>query len=275
MYKALLMIELLLIIQNVYSQQLNSLDSLWFKPSLEENHSPICADIFQDAKSFFVSDKPMFKYNDRNKNLAGMTTVSFYQNPDIDNLPGDSNGFIVMMGGEKYTLRSIRHPGCGGACERYQTIAYGRYGQELFDDSNIPDDVPPPVSWEQLYRDNSKVFWLYSIDDEDSLRVYKLLQTGIWGKMCKIRFRPADISKSSDTDVQSAYEALEELKMSVSALTHVGNSWWCGSSRTPSRWFGYFKKSLPTVLYRPWSLVEKDLTTPDIDGSYSRLVVTI
>jgi tetratricopeptide (TPR) repeat protein len=98
----------------------------WFTPQLVIDKDPICVRLLPVVRQKFAMDASRYVWNDRNSpNDFGPLNFVF-----LESLPGEAlanaseldNRYpsrYVEVRGKRLYLRSLTHPGCGGACERH------------------------------------------------------------------------------------------------------------------------------------------------------------
>lgn len=98
-------------------QLLVSSEKAWFKPRLIENNDDICDELLADATKKFLSslsDSDFYEISkSNNQRIDGIKSLKFL---------GRRNLTELQAYGKTFYLSSFRHPGCGGACESFQSL---------------------------------------------------------------------------------------------------------------------------------------------------------
>lgn len=237
----------------------------WFKPVLVENKDSACESLLVDSQQKFLSD---ISFNEA-YGVQGHGYLKSGKILDWEIVSGAGSGEITVYG-KTYYLDSLRYPGCGGACERYQP---------LVSDKPFPDDsdyvyreklaatAPPADSYEYTIarRSADEVYLLVVAATGSGISIYRLAKEGRWHTACKIATAPEDMTKIAPVVDGTIGDSLQKMQARVFGLMHGAGD--CGTMGTHWRWQGDVHNALQTVLYRPWALRERE-NGPDPTGNY-------
>lgn len=174
-------------------------------------------------------------------------------------------GAEILLSGSHINLATYRHPGCGGACERFQLLAWK--GEPKLDavvrDDAVLSSAPPAATVHNLHRSqDGKVYLISDIAPWQGTRevlVHQLHADATWTQVCRIAKEP---------DTQTLIPELQALHASVMGVLKGAGD--CGSMRTHDRWISELNDGINRALYQPWVLIEA-LGAPHAngyDGSY-------
>ena len=245
--------------------------SSWFAPQLVIDKDPICVRLLPVVRQKFATDAWRYVWNDRNSpNEFG--PLNFVP---LESLPGEAlanaseldNRYpsrYVEVHGKRLYLRSLTHPGCGGACERQsiqvadQPIPFSR---EARDELGVHiAATPAAIDW-PLYEDDTGRYFALS-DSDGEIQVFGITEPGAFGASCSISLAPL-LRESSDPDVKAAVEAIDAIDLAADGISRGAGS--CGSMATAGRLRAYRREALETALYRPWQLPVGS-TLPTLDA---------
>ncbi len=219
------------------------LSQVWFKPTLQEDHAPICAELLQAAERAFVGTDASLQAL-KMPSLQEVEPRKFSQRRE----DGSSIHFGI------YT-----HPGCGGGCEQYQIVA-----------GATPLDYHPSVADGQLdlapERSSSipRLFvgssqQLLNISDDSgpsspakNLYLHKVDANLGWTPVCQVQMAPTRDTATLPAKLAPALQALDRLADSMGGLS--GGYGDCGSLRAGERRASRLPEDLWQALYRPWML---------------------
>ena len=219
------------------------LSQVWFKPTLQEDHAPICAELLHAAKQVFVGTDASLSALE----LRGLQEVEPRKHSQRR---GDGSSIHFGI----YT-----HPGCGGGCEQYQIVV-----------GATPLDYHPSVADEQLnqsperssstprlFVDDSRQ--LLTISDDaapDSLAknlfLHRLDADLRWTPVCQVKMAPTRDTAAAPAELAPALRALDRLAGSMGSLSQGYGD--CGSLRAGEWRASRLPEDLWLALYRPWML---------------------
>ncbi len=226
---------LLILASLMFSQSVEAVDytNAWFKPELEINESPVCEELLAHTT----------------EELIGRAKNSY---PDLFSKEDPYRLNQVDINNQIIYLSNYTHPGCGGACERYQLLTssapFPNIGESWDFYKEVSKLAPPAVSSYSFLSAGGN-YYIYS-PSETSNQLHQLQQDASWKKICTVTTKP---SKTQIDKIQTAYQvtqsSLKELRGLVSGLRRGAGS--CGSMRTHGRWAGRISEEFDRLLYAP------------------------
>lgn len=204
--------------------------SIWFSPQLDLDDHALCESIEEYTVGVW-----------REGGNEAYPKDIFKNEPMID-------GQVVIDGKEVY-ITEYRHPGCGGACERYQMLA----STTPFPDPREDRDFFKPLfdvspSGGTLLSLGEQYFIFKRSNEENAL--YQLNSDASWNKLCSVRKLPNDeqIERISE-DYSKLKETLSDLREQVKQLRQSAGS--CGSMATHYRWTRKIDDGFEKLIYAP------------------------
>lgn len=254
------------------SQPSISPEMAWFKPQLIENNDAICDSLLADATDKFFSEVPDSEF------------YSFYKlrGRGVHNIKG-----LKLLGGQEvselqaygttFYLHSYRHPGCGGACEAYQSLVSPTPFSADADRSFLSKQAalaPPADSYDYLVaQSETKIPYLLVSGDygtaKHTLKTYRLSEQGQWKAACVISFKP-DLSAVSQQGLRDVKVAVQQLEQAANNM-RLGAGY-CGSMHTHLRWGALLTEKLEQTLYRPWSVKSAGTYHGNAFGLYEHVI---
>lgn len=219
----------------MFSQSVEAVDytNAWFKPELGVNESPICDELLAHTK----------------EELSGTAKKRY---PDVFSKEEPYRLNQVEINNQIIYLSNYTHPGCGGACERYQLLASTTPFPnriENWDFYKKISKLSPPAVSNYSFLSAAGNYYIYSPNDTSN-QLYQLQQDASWEKICTVATKP---SNEQIDKIQAEYEAtqssLKELRGFVSGLRRGAGS--CGSMRKHGRWAGRISEEFDRLLYAP------------------------
>lgn len=225
----------------------NASAKAWFTPQRVAGDGAFCDEVLKAARAHFLTRKRWAAFV-----LPGAQRVEL-------------RGAKATQGPVYFDV--LTHPGCGGACERYQVIASRTPGQDRETLEQLAKGLPGPAVDVELFkgRDDRYVSIGSGIDGQpDRLEVSRLNDDLTW-TTCRISTGPdeAQIAQGIPAAVRSAVEAMER----AAARVRQDAGWMCGSARTHARWETAMHDALQAVHYRPWAVFER---VDDPTGTYDQ-----
>ena len=241
--------------------------SSWFEPVLTKNNDPACEVLLKDAQKKFFSDTPFHKaYGVRGYGYSQTGTIL-----DWEIIGGASPGEVTAYG-KTYYLDRLNHPGCGGACEATQPLVSDKPFPKPRDYrylQTLAENAPPAASYSYMIaRASEDAVYLFVVGStagfKNQILIYRLAREGHWAPACTISTAPEVLSQNASEKLIKSLESLQYV-VDGGLMRGAGS---CGSMKTHWRWKGQVRDALQAVLYRPWSLREKN-PNADTDGSYN------
>lgn len=254
-------------------------EQAWFQPKLLENNDPICESLLTDAQKAFF-DNRTFRQSD-NFNLAGMKSPYLSPSGELVWLEQASAGYKpvslygdeppLVIDGKAVRLSYYIHSGCGGACERYQLLAFPAAAtrEQALESDLYLERSPPRTEDLAIYQSSAGDFYQVLLTAEYRqpvhLQAYQLQADASWRKACSIAMEPEASEYPFDGDWEAASNRL--LTSAFSVMGGGGRS--CGSMRTRDRWRGDFKEGMDVARYRPWFLFERNSAPGETGHAYA------
>ena len=219
------------------------LDRAWFKPTLQEDHAAVCAELLQASQAAFTRPDPVLEAL-KPRGLSEVQPREFSQ----QQADGTQQHFGI------YT-----HPGCGGGCEQYQIAASLQplaYHPAVTDDQ-LARSPERSSSMPRLFVDTQQRVLALSDDSEPSAAARNLflhrLDEGLnWTRVCRIALAPQIEGSSETPRLKSVRLAMNQLTGAMGGLARgYGN---CGSLDVGTRRAHRLPDNLNLMLHRPWAL---------------------
>lgn len=264
----------LLLIANAFAESQPSIspEAAWFKPHLIENNGAICESLLADATDKFFSVMPDSEFYDfhalKNRGVRSIKSLKLLGGQEIVELQAYEKTFY---------LHSYRHPGCGGACEAYQSLVSPISFATDNDYSALSKQAelaPPADSYDYLIaQSETKIPYLLVLgiygSAKHTLKAYKLSKQGQWKSACVISFKP-DLSKASQQGLKNAKAAVQQLEQAANHMRLGAGD--CGRMYTHSRWTELLTDKLEQTLYRPWSVKNSGKYWGNAHGLYEQTI---
>lgn len=231
-----------------------------FLPELTEESSPICERVLADVRRWYrLGAKNYREYGAGT--FPGMTSAFTNKKGELvwaaeaqpDLAPKYLlDGGEIVLAGKKIRLGRYTHNGCGGACERYQILAWTddrSYAQARQDDALVQRS--PPESLEpEFYKGEDGHYYAIALEKPFSGRAavhaYQLQADASWTRSCYIPVEPEAVTVLPE---------LLALELATQAVMKEGGST-CGSMRTRERWMADLHKAVKIAMYHPKALQE-------------------
>lgn len=264
----------LLLIANAFAESQLSIspETAWFKPQLKESNDAICDGLLADATDKFFSVMPDSEFYDfyklKNRGVHSIQNLKLLGGQEVSEL---------QAYGTTFYLHSYRHPGCGGACEAYQSLVSPTPYSADADRSFLSKQAalaPPADSYDYLIaQSETKIPYLLVSGDygtaKHTLKTYKLSEQGQWKAACVISFKP-DLSTASQQGLRDVKAAVQQLEQAANNM-RLGAGY-CGSMHTHLRWGALLTEKLEQTLYRPWSVKSAGTYHGNAFGLYEHVI---
>ncbi len=226
----------------------------WFKPVLTENNDSACKSLLGDVRQKYFSDTSFYEaYGVRGHGYAKTGKILDW---GVESGLGSSE---ITAYGKTYYLDYLRHPGCGGACEKNQPLVSDKPFPEESDYAyreKLATAAPPADSYEYtIARRSADEVYLFVVKDAgQGISIYRLAREGQWQPACKIATAPERLTEAAPAKDEKIFGSLQALQQKVFGLMRGAGD--CGSMATHWRWQGNVRGAMQAVLYRPWALRE-------------------
>lgn len=244
----------------------------WFTPTLLENNDTNCQSFLEDAQQKYLKSTNFESaYSKRQFSSAKLGAELGWQ------VLGDLFLNSINAYGKTYHLSYKTHHGCGGACEKYQSVISATSfpqptNYSLLDE--LAKDTHPPSNNVLIAYQEQHAPYLFTIGKQnqfiDKLLVYKLAEDAKWQHACTIALAPNNDQKSAAENFLTASASLKDLNVTLGDLSRGAGS--CGSMKTHWRWQTQLQNELGTVLYRPWALSQQTRPSENSHGNYVKTV---
>ncbi|QKE64147.2 ankyrin repeat domain-containing protein [Aquipseudomonas campi] len=227
----------------------------WFKPTLEQSHSPVCADLLRSTEQAFFSNQSL-------KDEL-MPDGLQEQSPSSNSL---------QLDGQPVYFNTYTHSGCGGGCENYQIVASPIPREHAYwADEEQLDKSPPPSSKPRLFADaNQQVFVLSTPDywqPLDTLLLHKLKADLSWEEICRINVAPSRTQRSDDKQLQATLSSISKLSSTLGPISGgSGNE--CGSLRPGDLRENSRADAFSALLSRPWGQYSRAHSPEDLGEQF-------
>ena len=254
------------------STPLVNVKTAWFTPTLLQDNDIACKSLLDDAKLKFYSDSAWGEvYGVQGHGFPKTGTILDWQ------ILGGNSLTKLHAYDKDFYLHNFRHSGCGGACERNQSLISETPLQvgswtEL---SKKAESSPPAMSYGYTYaQSKSKIPYMFVLGQYEEFRnklfVYRLSSEAKWLSACEIGLSATEVPFNEEHSYFKAKQHINDLYNKTLNLSRGGGS--CGSMNTIWRWRRSVSHQLNMSLIRPWALKLKLRQSKNSYGDYSRII---
>lgn len=211
----------------------------WFKPTLEENHSPHCAGLLRSAELGFFSHQSL-----RDELIPdGLQEQTGY------------NSSLLLTDGRSVYFNTYAHPGCGGGCAPEQIVASHVAHKNAYWAADIDlNKAAPRSSSPRLFLDANRQAFVLSSGSGwwqplETLYLHQLKADLSWEEVCRISVAPQQ-QHMGDTPLQVARTSIGQLSATLGSISASEGD--CGSLRPGERRKDMRASALSEILFRPW-----------------------
>jgi len=248
-------------------------NSAWNKPTLVQDNDNACKSVLKDAQLKFYSDTDWgAAYGVRGHGYSTTGTILDWQ------VLGSNSLEKIHAYDKDFYLYNHRHSGCGGACERNQSlISEIPFQKPSWSELNkMAETAPPAMSYGYTYaQSNNNIPYMFVLGQyqtyKNKLFVYRLSPEATWKSACEISLTAPDIPFNKGHSYFSAQKSINNLYSSTLSLSQGGGST-CGSMDTIWRWRNRISQQLNMTLVRPWALKLKGHGGINSYGDYSQII---
>lgn len=212
-------------------------NSVWFKPSLTVDSAPICAELLRIEQDAFFSATERPDYSQAHLQL-------------IDTA-GDARTKLTRPDGQQIFVDTIRHGGCGGACETERIVVGDKFldqPEPVAQNDDLPG-TPRAPRWNIYKRPNGDFFALGIVDDRSS--AYRIAGPSKVELACEVVLKPESFSNNNDPMIRRAWQDVEVMIRAYGSVAQSGGS--CGSLNPLGLSYNRVRRGMEEALYRPWS----------------------
>lgn len=275
MLRILLCVYLVIFSNQSLSVQKNTsinVNTAWFTPILLQDNDITCKSLLDDAKLKFYTDSAWGAvYGVQGHGFPKTGTILDWQ------ILGGNSLTKLHAYNKDFYLHNFRHSGCGGACERNQSLIsetplqVGSWA-EL---SKKAESSPPAMSYGYTYaQSKNKIPYMFVLGQytefKNKLFVYRLSSEAKWLSACEISLSATEIPFNEEHSYFKAKKHINDLYNKTLNLSRGGGS--CGSMNTIWRWRNIISHQLNMSLIRPWALKLKLRQSENSYGDYSRII---
>ncbi len=249
------------------------LNSSWNKPSLIKNNDSACQSLLEDAQSKFYTDIDWgAAYGVRGNGHSSTGKIVDWA------ILGGSSVTSMHAYDKDFYLYNYRHHGCGGACERHQSlVSTSPFTEQTAEQIEaIAKYAPPAMSYGYTYaQSRTNIPYMFVLGqygaDIDKLFVYRLSPNATWASACQISLTTTEVPFNKEHSYYSVTKSIDDLYQSTLGLSQGGGSS-CGSMGTIWRWRKAVTHQLSLTLTRPWALEWKGRESENSYGNYPKMI---